>query len=758
MVTAAGSISLVWLMAVLFVMQPSSAIIIGYQTLHQNEFSTHQLSPTGVIGFQYTTSNYKANCTNLYCTVGDRWLKFSAHHQKHPLTITASLYSPPFTNFTPPPTVYTAIGSNIGITLRYGSYSNVPEEGCYESDSVWSPGPAPETFYVLVSFTHPEEVEPNPPPIAVHIESADVFKPVPGGCNAEGQTPDDPTLVLNFDKLSTTLSFGQGDYGVPRLHTGSQHFCSCDAVSLDTAQPGGSLTYEVYLAFINDCGSVLHHDFAESAVYNNLRLMSTVDGVKKYGVKQNKKLVPNLPRVLTLDSVPGQAIVYNILVTDVFHASLNPHDPIERYQSVYTPRHTYACHFSPEDKRSNPKGSSCRSHLPADLITISVILLLLGNWLGLFGLRYFAINLFIVSTLISLFGYYTAISVTAPKFSTLAALALGLLAALPTGLLAFGLWRKFDATGGALVMYGIMLGFLMTAFFFATPLGDFKIFTNPFNYGMGFTCGTLAWPVLLLLKGKLLCVLSTSVAGAYMVLYSIDAYIGSDFDNIYSNVMDRIFDKQFAASYSGNFFGHDFNGCTNLAKNVGFLVGWFGLAFVYAVLQYWCIAQGLNLPETKDSIFSPAKPNRSQEYIVNSDIKTRHSTSIAQLSSWYNRRRDSSEEGRPLLEADLLIARTTEGNRSNRGPKHSVNASEYVEENDEDARDIYGDPLGVARSPQTAPPPPPTMQSTNGYQNGSMMVRQLPQQQSRPQQPQSRQTRLQQQRLNVKAARLFEDE
>ena len=47
------------------------------------------------------------------------------------------------------------------------------------------------------------------------------------------------------------------------------------------------------------------------------------------------------------------------------------------------------------------------------------------------------------------------------------------------------------------------MGFLVACWIFATPLTEFNVFTNSFNFGMTFACATLLVPTLLLLKPRL---------------------------------------------------------------------------------------------------------------------------------------------------------------------------------------------------------------------------------------------------------------
>jgi hypothetical protein len=242
-------------------------------------------------------------------------------------------------------------------------------------------------------------------PVLLNVHSDKTFAPVPGGCSTTGQTENDPTLALDFNDESTSVAFQQGDVGLPRsFHGAMPHGCSCDFIQVNEQSEGGTLTYEVYRGFISDCGSKLHGAQQDDAsLYTLLKRMSTVNGVKQYGTKHPEDaLLPSYNKRVELDSVPGQVrpeawcyksavsvsifcssnslkrpgggcaapclasqflmlpssipaqgVVYNVLVTDTFRHQQNPSDPIEKYQSIYTPHHTYACTLHSEPGKEN---------------------------------------------------------------------------------------------------------------------------------------------------------------------------------------------------------------------------------------------------------------------------------------------------------------------------------------------------------------------------------------------------------------------
>lgn len=66
-----------------------------------------------------------------------------------------------------------------------------------------------------------------------------------------------------------------------------------------------------------------------------------------------------------------QAMVYNILVTDVRAAAMYPNKPVATFQSVYTPHHTYACKYTQDDPPDGPKCEN-KSAFYGSLVVISI--------------------------------------------------------------------------------------------------------------------------------------------------------------------------------------------------------------------------------------------------------------------------------------------------------------------------------------------------------------------------------------------------
>lgn len=232
-----------------------------------------------------------------------------------PLVVTVSLQDP-VESASANPSV--AVGTNAGVVLRYGNWSDTSEPGCYKPDSLWAPGAT--TLYATVAFANTSASASDSAaavtattadtsvPIGVHVYSSDVWTPVPGGCSTTGQTINDPTLLLSYNDGATAVDFQQSDVGMPRVfQVPARHACSCDFVVAAEAEQGGTLQYELFRAFVSDCGSKLHHNLDAAPLYTALGRMSTVAGVKRYGVKHpTKALMPSDAKRVVLGSVPGQ--------------------------------------------------------------------------------------------------------------------------------------------------------------------------------------------------------------------------------------------------------------------------------------------------------------------------------------------------------------------------------------------------------------------------------------------------------------------
>lgn len=119
----------------------------------------------------------------------------------------------------------------------------------------------------------------------------------------------------------------------------------------------------------------------------------------------------------------------------------------------------------------------------------------------------------------------------------------------------------------------------------------------------------LIFPVFLLMKPKMLHILSTSIVGSYLFMFGLDYFLGSGLDDIVFNVFKRVTSTTFNQNYAGNFFGKDFNGCTDAALNLGMTIAWVVLTLTSVAMQYKVTAKDLPFPKS-------SHPNFTQRYVT----------------------------------------------------------------------------------------------------------------------------------------------
>ncbi|XP_048681943.1 transmembrane 7 superfamily member 3 isoform X3 [Caretta caretta] len=144
--------------------------------------------------------------------------------------------------------------------------------------------------------------------------------PIPGGCNLEFNLEVDPNIYLEYNLIDTCIKFAPANLGYAR----GANPPSCDSGTGQNSR--WRLHYDIYQYFLPE------NDLSETALLNHLRKMSDVQSVRANGVRL-VSLTTDEKTNVHFSSLPGQGVIYNVIVWD----------PLWNTSAAYVPVHTYAC-------------------------------------------------------------------------------------------------------------------------------------------------------------------------------------------------------------------------------------------------------------------------------------------------------------------------------------------------------------------------------------------------------------------------------
>ncbi|TNN55993.1 Transmembrane 7 superfamily member 3 [Liparis tanakae] len=189
--------------------------------------------------------------------------------------------------------------------------------------------------------------------------------PVPGACNTEFTLDIDPNVYILYNLYETTIRFAPANLGYER----GEAPAACDQST--EADTRWRLLYDVYQYFLPE------NDLSERSLFSGIQDVADVQGMMKNGKRvghlrtralvrtcvmkvmtDNQKYIglltfhpphPATPlslQVMTLlssdmsmaafNSIPGQGVIYSVIVRD----------PLMNSSASYIPAHTYACSFA----------------------------------------------------------------------------------------------------------------------------------------------------------------------------------------------------------------------------------------------------------------------------------------------------------------------------------------------------------------------------------------------------------------------------
>ncbi|XP_043564661.1 transmembrane 7 superfamily member 3 isoform X2 [Chiloscyllium plagiosum] len=342
--------------------------------------------------------------------------------------------------------------------------------------------------------------------------------PVPGGCSMASDLTVDARVHLQYNLYEATISFAPANVGyargtVPPL---------CDFAA---EEPTLRLQYDVYQYFLPEA------DLTEKLLFASLQKMAKVDQVEANGVKLCSLGAQDKTSV-TVSSIPGQGVIYNVIVKD----------PEMNTSAAYTPAHTYGCSFT--DKLDN-----CYTLKRTSTRIFLVSVGLVGLFICFFGHRYLKTELFF-------FGFLLVGSVSFVLLTQRSALhydvILGLVAVLGSvggSLLVMCWWRSGSVVLCALVA-GLLLGLLLSSLIFFTPLANVKVFDDDAVFWVTFSSVALLVPLIFFSCPRPLNILACGFVGSYTVILAIHNFVFTSLAYITLNIVKRALHGNFKAAFT----------------------------------------------------------------------------------------------------------------------------------------------------------------------------------------------------------------
>ncbi|XP_008845100.1 transmembrane 7 superfamily member 3 isoform X1 [Nannospalax galili] len=342
--------------------------------------------------------------------------------------------------------------------------------------------------------------------------------PIPGGCNLEFDLDIDPNIYLDYNFFETTIKFAPANLGYAR----DEEPPSCD---VGTGQDfRWRLQYDVYQYFLPE------NDLTEAALLWHLQRMAQVPQVKASAVKVIT-LTGNEKTTVSFSSLPGQGVIYNVIVWD----------PALNTSAAYIPVHTYACSFESAE-------GNCASLGRLSTKVFSTLFALLGLFICFFGHRFWKTELFFIGFIFLGFFFYILITrLTSLKYDV--RLVLTAVAGSAGGVLLVAAWWRFGTLLLCMLCVGLVLGFFIASGAFFTPLGNLKVFHDDGVFWVTFSCIALLIPVVFMGCLRILNILTCGVVGSYSVVLAVDSYMYTSLSYITLNVLRRALNTDFRRAY-----------------------------------------------------------------------------------------------------------------------------------------------------------------------------------------------------------------
>ncbi|NWU28267.1 TM7S3 protein, partial [Dyaphorophyia castanea] len=340
--------------------------------------------------------------------------------------------------------------------------------------------------------------------------------PIPGGCNLEFDLEVDPNIYLDYTLVDIHIKFAPANLG----YTRGANPPSCDSGTGQNSR--WRLRYDVYQYFLPE------NDLSEMVLMSHIRKMSGVQSIKANGIKMLTLTADDKTNVY-FSSLPGQGVIYNVIVWD----------PLWNSSAAYIPVHTYACSFA--DLVDN-----CSSLSKLSTKVFFTAFAVLGLFTCFFGHRFWKT----VKLLNMLLQELKLPECWNFLFSLSVRLILTAVAGIIGGLLLVVSWWRFGSVLLSMFVIGLVLGFLFSATLFFTPIGNYRVFRDDVVFWVTFACVALMIPVLFIGCPRILNILASGIVGSYTVILAIACYVYTSLAYITLDLLRRVLNNYFSRAYT----------------------------------------------------------------------------------------------------------------------------------------------------------------------------------------------------------------
>uniref|UniRef100_UPI0037E8D57C transmembrane 7 superfamily member 3 n=1 Tax=Semicossyphus pulcher TaxID=241346 RepID=UPI0037E8D57C len=344
--------------------------------------------------------------------------------------------------------------------------------------------------------------------------------PVPGACNTEFNLDIDPNVYIHYNLYETTIRFAPANLGYER----GEDPPACD----ESTEPNTRwrLQYDIYQFFLPE------NDLSERSLFRGLQEVADVRRMTENG-KLVMTLLSSEMSTAVFNSIPGQGVIYSVIVRD----------PLLNTTASYVPVHTYACSFA-----STLDG--CQTLGKASTKVFFTIIGLAGLFVCFFGHRFFKCELFCMGFSFAAFFFFVLITRTTNLEYDISLTLSGVIGVVGGVLLVMSWWR-FGSVMACIVVVGLMLGFLLAATIFFTPLGDLDVFRHSDAvFWVTFCCIMIIVPLFFVRWPREGNIITCGVVGAYAVVLAVNAYIYTSLSYITLNILKRFLNNNFSSVFT----------------------------------------------------------------------------------------------------------------------------------------------------------------------------------------------------------------